>query len=46
MELTEGSETSTISNQTPGKQPKENILLQIVLQNFVKRYTGSQKVLF
>jgi hypothetical protein len=26
MELTEGSETSAISNQTPGKHPKENIL--------------------
>jgi hypothetical protein len=26
MEPTEGSETSAISNQTPGKHPKENIL--------------------
>jgi hypothetical protein len=26
MELIEGSETSAISNQTPGKHPKENIL--------------------
>jgi hypothetical protein len=26
MELTEGPETSAISNQTPGKHPKENIL--------------------
>jgi hypothetical protein len=26
MELIDGSETSAISNQTPGKHPKENIL--------------------
>jgi hypothetical protein len=26
MELIEGTETSAISNQTPGKHPKENIL--------------------
>jgi hypothetical protein len=26
MELKEGSETSAISNKTPGKHPKENIL--------------------
>jgi hypothetical protein len=26
MELIEGSETSAISNQTPGKYPKENLL--------------------
>jgi hypothetical protein len=26
MELIEGSETSAISNQTPGKHPKENLL--------------------
>jgi hypothetical protein len=26
MELIEGSETSAIRNQTPGKHPKENIL--------------------
>jgi hypothetical protein len=27
MELIEGSETSAISNPTPGKHPKENILI-------------------
>jgi hypothetical protein len=27
MEPIEGSETSAISNQTPGKHPKENIFL-------------------
>jgi hypothetical protein len=32
MEPIEGSETSAISNQTPGKHPKENILLVIYLQ--------------
>jgi hypothetical protein len=34
MELIEGSETSAISNQTPGKHPKKNILQKYIVIAF------------
>jgi hypothetical protein len=51
MEPTEGSETSVISNQTPGKHPKENTLHVkhgeslkskiFAFRNFAKKPKGS-----
>jgi hypothetical protein len=42
MEPIEGSETSAISTQTPGKHPKENIL-QAVICFLLLRFRGEKK---